>query len=537
MSTINENKSSNFLRTQSYIANGMPNPTFKASHKDYLSNIIKSKYSNKLQNKSKTKTNKNKNYINDVKKKKTQKKTSFNKPSQKKLLKKYINNKLEEKTEIINHKKNDKYSRNSYIYNTKTEKFKNIDENCLYSKTYHHTIKDNNAKKLNGKENNKNALNIRNKRNYNNHEVAKNNEINKSNGLHKSNTFSSILNDDFFCKTTKGRNSSRFDFTNIVNQTKIGIMTTKANINRSRNKEFRRDIDNIYSMTYRSKLKKNPKGFNSGKVKKFVNKILSNNEDDYLNVKNHKNKNILLNKLNHYTKREKNDFEDNKTQRGLLTIKNLVNRKINLFSPKITNNKMYNIPTNLFQCSYSNYKQYNDYLNNYSNKVNSKKNAIYPVLTEYNNKNNHKKNDSSTDLFKIKMSKSFSNILNSIQEQRKTNKFIKDLNKNKSFRNKPNKHIKFTFSSDKDEDESDEFYSPNRSKINNIRFKDMQKLSNNKKINYFIKKNISSDNFRRNPKKKNNKINYNSINIKITNFINKFKERKHIIMPVNEAIN
>ena len=97
MSTYNENKSSNFLRAQSYIANGMPNPSFKTSKKDYLSSLIRNKYDKKSQNKSKPKINKSNNYINDVKKKK---KNSFKKPSQKKLLKKYINDKMEEKTEI-----------------------------------------------------------------------------------------------------------------------------------------------------------------------------------------------------------------------------------------------------------------------------------------------------------------------------------------------------------------------------------------------------------------------------------------------------
>ena len=100
MSEYNENKSSNFLRTQSYIVNGMPNPTFKTSKKDYLSSLIRNKFGNKTQtqHKSNPKINKSKNYINDVKKKK---KNSSKKPSQKKLLKKYINDKVEEKTEII----------------------------------------------------------------------------------------------------------------------------------------------------------------------------------------------------------------------------------------------------------------------------------------------------------------------------------------------------------------------------------------------------------------------------------------------------
>ena len=533
MSTINENKSSNFLRTQSYIANGMPNPTFKASKKDYLANLVKNKYEKKP---SKAKVNKNKNYINNVKRQKKLKKNSFNKTSQKKLLKKYINDKLEEKTEIIKHKNCNTYSRNAYVYNTKTEKFKNINENYLYSKIHHYTIKDNNNKESKGKENNKNALNNRDKKFYVNNRMKTNNDFNKSNGLHKSNTFSNNLTDDFFSKTTKGRNNFKCDFSDIVNQTKLGIMTTRANMNQSKNKAFRKDFDGIYNMTYRSKKKKNPKILNSEKFKNIVNKVLSNNKDDYLDIKNHKNKNKLLNKLNHYAKREKMNFEENnKTQNGLLTIKQLINKKIMLFSPKITNNKIYNIPTNLFHSSYSNYKQYHEYLNNYSNKTNSKINRIEPVLTEYNNKHN-KKDDSNSDLFKIQISKSLSNIINSIREQRKTSKFIKDLNKNISFGNKSNNN-KFTFSPKDEQDSCDEFYSPNKSKFNNIQYKDIKNLNNKKKINYFIKKNISSDNFRRNSKKKYNKINCNDINIRINNFINTYNDKKHFVLPVNHAIN
>ena len=532
MNSINEYIPPNLLRTQSYIANGMTNPSFKPPKKDHFSSLINNKYCKQTSNKLKTKTNKN--YINDVKNSKNYKKNSFKKTSQKKLLKKYINDKISEKTEIINNKNGDKHSRNTYLYNTKTEKFKNISENYLYSKTQHHNIKENKKKTSNGKENNKNALNIRNKRSNINKGISQNHEMNKSNGLHKSNTFvNNNINEEFFSKTIKGRNNN-YDFANIINQTKLGIMTTKANMNQTRNEEFRKEINNIYNATYRSKVKPNPKILNSGKVKHFIHKILSSNNDDYLDIKNLGNKNILLNKLTHYTKREKVDFKDtNKTQRGLLTIKNIIKRKTMLFSPKTTRNKINNKPLNLFHNSYSNYKQYHDYLNNCSDNRNIMNNGICPVLTEYNIKNN-KNNDSSIDLLKIKMSKSLSNIINSIREQRKTSKFIKDLNKNKKFSNNYNKQIRFTFSSN-NVDDFDEFYSPNKSKINIIQFNEKNKLNDNK--NYFIKKNISSDNFRRYFKRKNDGINFNAFNIRINNFVNAYNERKHFVMPVNKAVN
>ena len=116
MNSINEYIPPNLLRTQSYIANGMTNPSFKPPKKDHFSSLINNKYCKQTSNRLKAKTNKN--YINDVKNSKNYKKNSFKKTSQKKLLKKYINDKMEEKTEIINHKNNDKNSRNTYIYNT-----------------------------------------------------------------------------------------------------------------------------------------------------------------------------------------------------------------------------------------------------------------------------------------------------------------------------------------------------------------------------------------------------------------------------------
>ena len=299
-------------------------------------------------------------------------------------------------------------------------------------------------------------------------------------------------------------------------------------MNQTRNEEFRKDIDNIYSMTYRSKVKANPKILTSEKVKNFIHKILLSNKDDYLDIKNHRNKNILLNKLNHYTKRENVDFKDSyKTQRGILTIKNIIKRKTTLFSPKN------NVPTNLINNSFSNYKHYHEYLNNRSRNINQTNNGFSPVLTECNVKSN-KNNDSSIDLLKVKMSKSLSNIINSIREQRKTSKFIKDLNKNKKFSNNYNKQIRFTFSSN-NVDDFDEFYSPNKSKINIIQFNDKNKFNDNK--NYFIKKNISSDNFRRYFKRKNDGINFNAFNIRINNFVNAYNERKHFVMPVNKAVN
>ena len=81
----NELKSSTFLRTQSYIANGMTNPDLKPPKKDGLTNLIKNKCNKKDKNRAKSKTSKSKNYINDVKKKKKSNKTLFNKKSQKQL--------------------------------------------------------------------------------------------------------------------------------------------------------------------------------------------------------------------------------------------------------------------------------------------------------------------------------------------------------------------------------------------------------------------------------------------------------------------
>ena len=494
----NENKSTTFLRTQSYIANGMTSPDFKSSKKDGFKNLVKNNYNKKESNKSKAKRSKSKNYINGVKKQKKENKTFFNKKSQKQLLKKYINDKLDEKTEIINNKNNTHSRNNAYIYNTRTEKFKNINENYLYSKTQHLKIINGKEKVYSkGKENDKNSYNIRNKKKYNNNgSMISNHDYEKSNGFHRSSIYTNKSNDEYFKKTKIEKRDSKFDLASIVNQTKLGIMKTRAKMSRTRNKNFRKDIDSIYSMTYRSKIKaNNSKVFTTlKKEKNFVIKILTKENDDYLDIKNHKNKNKLLNKLKQFTKREKTNFEDkSKIQRGLLTVKNLINKKVLNFSPKVTSiNNNINTPKNIFHYSYSNYNQYNNNtLNKFKSKTKSKYKDYSPVLTEYNK--NKIKNESATDLFKIKMSKSLSNIINSIRDERQTNKFIKDLNKNKK---SGKEHLKFSFSQNKDDDLNDEFYSPNKNKIKMIQFKEAKKLSNNKKINYFIKKNISSDNFK-----------------------------------------
>ena len=439
-----------------------------------------------------------------------------------------------------NNNKNNTHSRNNaYIYNTRTEKFKNINENYLYSKTQHLKIKNGKEKVYSkGKENDINSYNIRNKKKYNNNgSMISNHDYEKSNGFHRSSIYKNKSNDEYFKKTKIEKRDSKFDLASIVNQTKLGIMTTRAKMSRTRNKNFRKDIDSIYSMTYRSKIKaNNSKVFTTlKKEKNFVNKILTKENDDYLDIKNHKNKNKLLNKLKQFTKREKTNFEDkSKIQRGLLTVKNLINKKVLNFSPKVTSiNNNINTQKNIFHYSYSNYNQYNNNtLNKFKSKTKSKYKDYSPVLTEYNK--NKIKNESATDLFKIKMSKSLSNIINSIRDERQTSKFIKDLNKNKK---SGKEHLKFSFSQNKDDDLNDEFYSPNKNKIKMIQFKEAKKLSNNKKINYFIKKNISSDNFKIGSGNRKYKNNYNAINKKINNFINSYNERNLFVMPVNKAIN
>ena len=545
MSTAYENKSSTFFSTQSYIANGMPNPSFKVSKKDYLSSLIKNKNGKKSQNKAKSKTKINPNYINEVKKNtnKNQKVTSLKKPKQQVLLKNYINNKLDEKNEI-NNKINNKLSRNAYIYNTKTEKFKNISQNYLYSKTHNYTIK-NNDNNFEGKENNKNEMNILSCKKSHNNPKLSNHGLDKSNGfckaknnnpklsthgLNKSNGFckANNIHEEYFSKTNKSKGVIKFDFSDLIHKSNLGYATTRLNLN-SKKKNYKKNIDDMYNIAYHSKIKQNKKRYTSfQKDSKFISKFFSNDNDDYLNIKNQRNKNKLLNKLNLYTKRENINFEEeNKTQRGLLTIKHLINKK-SLFSPE--SNKSNNKSINYFHKSLSTYKQHNNYLNKFSRN----KELLSPSLTEYNiNKNKNIKQTPSTKLFKTKICSALSKVINSIREDRKTCKFIKELNKNKKIKNNSNKNIRFSFSGNKDNDIIDEFYSPNKNKINIIQFNENNKRNNKQNINYFIKKNISSGNFRRNSKNKNK---YNAINVRINNFINAYNDKKNNIMPVNKAI-
>ena len=122
-------------------------------------------------------------------------------------------------------------------------------------------------------------------------------------------------------------------------------------------------------------------------------------------------------------------------------------------------------------------------------------------LTYNNLKNNN--------IFKPKRYKDFTNkslfnAILSIKDKRNTNKFIKELNKNKNYNS--NKIIPFSFIKDNKEEMDDEFYFPLKYKdINNNLFDEKenkrknfyQNNFNKNKINNIIKKNSSFDNFGR----------------------------------------
>ena len=124
MSINEQNSPTMFLRTQSYIVNGKPNPLSNISRRKYFSNFIQN-YDRKQ--KEKTKTVNSKKYINKIKNSKKKIPFSTSKFKKKNIQKIKTKEKEENKNDIINEKTNYKFSKYSLNYNAlpkETEKDK-----------------------------------------------------------------------------------------------------------------------------------------------------------------------------------------------------------------------------------------------------------------------------------------------------------------------------------------------------------------------------------------------------------------------------
>ena len=480
MSIITQNSPTTFLRTQSYIVNGQPNPLSNISRRKYFSNYIK--IFNRKQNilkQSKEKTNNNKNYINEIKNLKNNIASSSNKFSKNNIKKQNQIIKYDEEEKKIssnNHLKFYKTSKYSLAYNMKIkekekEKEKTKDKKCQTS--FEYPIKENGCiEKANNR--NKNSKDIPKEKNENFNKTV--NENQKNCFMYKSNRFNNRNKKNIkknFCLTNENNNNNcNGDISNLMNkiyQKKKLEKKEKSNFN-----DFdKNDNNKIYSFNS-EKIKRNKNLINyiQKEDNNFINKILSNNEDDYLNINLSKNNNILLNKLNNYNRRanlakRNNYIVENTTKEKLKLMKQYINKKPLFSINNENNNDNYKISkinklekkSNLNDIFQNNIKL-NTPINNYNYISN---NNYTPLLTDYNI--NKKK-----DLLKSnnKSSKSLSNVIYAMREERKTNQFIKDFHLNNNINNNSNIITNFSFNKGKME-LNDGFYSPLKNKIDKIK--------------------------------------------------------------------
>ena len=495
MSKNPSNGHTTFLRSQSYIINGQPNP---------LSNISRIKYFSKyvnLRNEKNKKMKKDKNYIYLIKK---QKKKSFssNKINKKKCIKQNNKNKQEEYKEIETETYNNKPSKYPMNYNKEQNDIKNFTEINLNEFINDSFKEKDNIKK--DKENCKeffhktknsflNKVPIRKIKipQYNLNEVTQKKDISINNSNKQ------------YCFTTGNiKDSNKIYFSDLNKKnTNIFSNTTKLEFSLKHN-SLNKKIDNLYNSEYSLKKNKNKKvTFSTYKDKSYINKILFTNDDDYTFVNGHINNNKLLSKLNHYTKREKYSYKPtakNVTKDLLKSMKKYLNNEITSY--KSSNSKINEIPKsknimNYYDSMRSTIKSYinfNNSIKNLSKYSHLRNNNFCPFSSEYNTNINSGKDLFKNDI-KDEFGKSLSNIISKIRDERKTNSFIKELKINNKLI-KPKKAIRFSFSQEKNERNeylNDEFYSP--IKYNN-RFL-LESLDKMKSKN-IINKNYSFDTFK-----------------------------------------
>ena len=493
MSKNIRNTPSTFLRTQSYIVNGIPNPLSNISRKKFFSKYIK-KYIVRQNIKKNTKLNsdKNKNYIIEIKKLKKKKPSSSKKFNN---FQKNIKNQEEENKEINNFCQTSKDLLNNTIKSKQNtiNKSYNKEKECIMNETEKENYKDiNNVNKkkkiffINKFKNKKNNLP---KFTYN---LTNINNITKKK-LHENE-----------------KNNNISDISNLIGNFYNNRILSEARMNFTKINDYDNNINIIYNSTYSEKLKKNKK-------------IIKSIHKDRIFTTNNENKTKEKIKLMKKSFNKMTLFKFNN-----ITKYNYSVNKINVIDTNKNKNKIYN---------------YTNINNAIRNKINSftvinspifnRNNNFYPVLTDYNIDNNKK------DFLKQDKNifcKSLSNAIFRMRDKRKTNQFIKDLDiKFKNFNS--NNINTFSFNKEIDDEINDDFYSPlkNRlinSKRNNINFE--KNYNKKKKINSFIKKNCSYDNFKRDySKRKLFKSNKNIINNKLFIHINYNIDGR--IMPANQA--
>jgi hypothetical protein len=496
MSKNPSNGHTTFLRSQSYIINGQPNPLSNISRKKYFS-----KYTN-LSNEKNKKMKKDKNYIYLIKKQQKKKSFSSNKTNKKKFIKQ--NNKEEYKefeTEPYNYKP-PKYPMNYNKEQNDTKNYTDINLNEF--------INDSFKEKDNMKKETENCKEIfhKTKNNYLNKIPIRKIKIphyNLSGVTQKKDIIINNSSNQYYFTTGNIKDSNKIFFSDLNKKNKnIFSNTTKLEFSLKHN-SLDKKIDNLYNSAYSLKKNKNKKvTFATYKDESYINKILFNNDEDCTFINGHINNNKLLSKLNHYTKREKYSYKPiakNVTKDLLKSMKKYLNNEITSY--KSSSSKINEIPKSKNIMNYydsisiskQNFINFNNSIKNLSKYSQLRNNNFCHISSEYSNINSKK------DLFKNELKdefgKSLSNIINKIRDERKTNNFIKELKiNNKLIKSK--KAIRFSFSQEKNERNeylNDEFYSPikynNRFLLENLdKMKSKNIIKSNNSFDIFKSKNI-----------------------------------------------
>lgn len=383
-----------------------------------------------------------------------------------------------------------------------------------------HALKNN----LNYKDLEKQIDNINNKNRNRSLSIS----INKNNQIKLNNKYKNKFQDDLVSRIKNNFNLNPLSNGNINKYyTSKHIYNNKINysssISTKSSKELKHDNNyNDFDRKYSYSIKQNSS---------YISNLL-NEEENSMNINKYKNNKKSINKLYLFTARGKiiNKSQDSKnfnlTARLLKTMKKSIESK-----PKSIIKNQKNKKINIYNYYYK--SGFINYINNIT--INKKLNSTFTINSNllYNNLSspNISKNKKIKNIQKLNnILKAACKYINLKKEERKTDKFIKDL--------KTKKDISFSsrFSFDKEnQDVNDAFYTSPKSirseNMNNIIL--FNKENYGKKRNYMMEKNSFKTN-KNLWKTKNLKSFYNSKYFKKDNQ-KSYIVKSNIIMPVNET--
>ena len=261
----------------------------------------------------------------------------------------------------------------------------------------------------------------------------------------------------------------------------------------------------------------------------FINILLNEeNEEDFMNINKFKGNKVLLNKLYSYASRKSFKSSYNKdyniTAKIIKGMKKSIEYKSKSCS-KIHKNKILNKQNKYFKSDFIKYidNSTTNYYIELNNDLKNNSNSISNYIGLPKEKNMRKKYNTNTIL------NSASNYIDSMKEERKTNKFIKELNaKNNKFCNS-----RFSYNKENYDDNEGFYNSPKSIRMNNRDNIILFHKANYEKNNNIKKKNIIKTH-RNTWKKKSLKSLYENKN-HLKDYQKSYVFKGNIIMPANNA--